>query len=183
MSLVGFKARNHPQRVGKNGADDGTDDRGTKREFMDELEARFGHFDLDVAAAPHNAKAPKFYTIQDNGLAQPWVGNVWCNPPYSNLKDWVAKAWSEWHRCDPLPRGVIGRPAAGPHRIVMLLPSNRPEQKWWQEQVEPFRDRPTSPLRVEFLAGRMRFDRPGVEIGPKGDRPPFGCCLLIWEVS
>jgi hypothetical protein len=27
----------------------------------------------------------------------------------------------------------------------------------------------------------MRFDRPGAVIGPKGDRPPFGCCLLIWS--
>lgn len=40
---------------------------------------------------------------------------------------------------------------------------------------------PGSPLRVEFLRGRMRFDRPDWQPGPKGDRPPFGCCLLIWQ--
>jgi hypothetical protein len=62
----------------------------------------------------------------------------------------------------------------------MLLPANRVEQGWWQDHVEPFRDRPGSPLRVEFLRGRMRFDRPGWQPGPKGDRPPFGCALLIW---
>lgn len=171
MSLVGFKAKNHPQQVGKNGADDKTDDRGTKVEFMAQLEARFGRFDLDVAAAPHNAKAPKFYTLEDDGLAQPWRGNVWCNPPYSGLMKWMEKAWAEW--LDPF----------GPERIVMLMPSNRPEQEWWQQKVEPYRDRPDSPLRVEFLPGRMRFDRPNAVIGPKGDRPPFGCCLLIWEAN
>jgi phage N-6-adenine-methyltransferase len=172
MSLVGFKAKNHPQQVGKNGVDDDTDDRGTKREFIDELELRFGGFTLDVAAAPHNAKAPKFYTREDDGLVQPWRGNVWCNPPYSDLSAWVFKAWAEWEEYSGY---------AGLERIVMLLPSNRPEQKWWQEHVEPYRDQPDTDLRVEFLPGRMRFDRPGVAIGPKGDRPPFGCCLLIWE--
>jgi hypothetical protein len=91
---------------------------------------------------------------------------VWCNPPYSNLGDWVSKAWAEW----PSSRG-----------IVMLLPANRVEQKWWQEHVEPRRDRPDSPLKVEFLPGRMRFIRPNAVIGPKGDRPPFGCALLIWR--
>jgi hypothetical protein len=29
----------------------------------------------------------------------------------------------------------------------------------------------------------MRFIRPSAVIGPKGDRPPFGCCLLIWEMA
>lgn len=67
-----------------------------------------------------------------------------------------------------------------PELIVMLLPANRVEQAWWQDLVEPYRDRPDEDLRVEFLRGRMRFDRPGWVPGPKGDRPPFGCCLPIW---
>lgn len=94
---------------------------------------------------------------------------VWCNPPYSDCGAWVRKAWDEW------------RSEGRPELIVMLLPANRVEQKWWQEQVEPYRDRPGSPLRVEFLPGRMRFIRPNWTPGPKGDRPPFGCCLLIWS--
>lgn len=171
MSLVGFKAKNHPQQIRKNGADDAVDDRGTKAEYIAELEERFGPFDLDVAAATHNAKAPQFYTIDDDGLTQPWDGNVWCNPPYSDCGAWVRKAWVEWER-------RTNGPSTG--HIVMLLPSNRVEQVWWQDYVEPNRDRPESPLRVEFLRGRMRFDRPGWSPGPKGDRPPFGCCLLVW---
>ncbi|QSL99802.1 methyltransferase [Gordonia phage ODay] len=170
MSLIGFKAQNHPQQIGR-GAKDAVDDRGTDPAFIAELESEFGPFTLDVAAAPHNAKAPKFFTIDDDGLAQNWTGNVWCNPPYSSILAWVAKAWNEWSRPD------------GPSQIVMLLPANRCEQKWWQLRVEPYRDRPGSPLSVRFLPGRMRFIRPDWTPGPKGDRPPFGCCLLIWSAE
>lgn len=168
MTLARFRAQNHPQQTGARGALDEVDDRGTEPEFVRGLEERFGKpFTLDVAAAAHNAKAHRYFTRADDGLSQSWAGEfVWCNPPYSNLGAWLAKAWSEW----PLTRG-----------IVMLLPANRVEQKWWQEHVEPRRDRPGSPLRVEFLPGRMRFIRPNAVIGPKGDRPPFGCALLVWE--
>lgn len=179
MTLAGFKAQNHPQQTGTRGALDDVDDRGTVPEFIEALEDRFGErFTLDVAAAPHNAKAPEFYTRDDDGLARPWTGNVWCNPPYSGLHAWVAKAWAEW---DSRAFSEWAPHPIGPHRITMLLPANRTEQKWWQELVEPLRDRAGSPLSVEFLPGRMRFIRPNAVIGPKGDRPPFGCCLLIWQ--
>lgn len=170
MSLAGFRATNHPQQTGKRGATDAVDDRGTDPAFIAELEQRFGGFTLDTAAAKHNAKAPTYYTLADDGLTQRWSGNVWCNPPYSDLRSWVQKAWDEWSRGQ-----VMG---GGPWRIVMLLPANRTEQAWWQDLVEPYRGKGT--LEVEFLRGRMRFDRPSAVIGPKGDRPPFGCCLLIW---
>ena len=172
MSLVGFKAQNHVQQTAKRGARDAVDDRGTEWPFIHQLEERFGEpFTLDVAAASHNAKAKRYLAREDDGLSHPWTGNVWCNPPYSDCGAWVRKAWEEWER------------AHGPRRIVMLLPANRVEQAWWQDHVEPYRDRPGSPLRVEFLRGRMRFDRPGAVISPKGDRPPFGVCLLVWETS
>lgn len=179
MSLVGFKAQNHPQQRVK----DAVDDRGTDLAFMAQLEARFGAFELDVAASSLNAKAPRFYTIADDGLAQPWRGQVWCNPPYSDCGAWVRKAWDEWRGDDGrLPREHYLQHARdrAPYRIVMLLPANRTEQGWWQELVEPHLRARRDDFHVEFLRGRMRFDRPGAVIGPKGDRPPFGCCLLIW---
>lgn len=167
MSLVGFRAQNHPQQTIK----DHVDDRGTTPEMFAPLQERFG-FTLDVAAAPHNAKCERYFTVEDDGLSQSWAGeNVWCNPPYSDIRAWVAKAWDEW-RC-----GVL---ADGPHRVVMLLPANRTEQGWWQDLVEPALRSGDRHFRVEFLRGRPRFIRPDAVIGPKGDRPPFGCCLLIW---
>jgi phage N-6-adenine-methyltransferase len=166
MTLSGFKASNHPQQIAARGALDEVDDRGTDPAFFAEWNKHVRGFTLDAAAAPHNAKCERFFTRADDGLVQSWEGErVWCNPPYSNLGDWVRKAWDEW---------AYGR------GIVMLLPANRAEQKWWQELIEPHRDRERLPLKVRFLPGRMRFDRPGAVIGPKGDRPPFGCCLVTW---
>lgn len=168
MTIAGFKSSNHPQQTARRGAVDDVDDRGTDPAFIASLEERFGKFTLDVAAAQHNAKAARYFTRADDGLTQNWSGRVWCNPPYSDCGAWVRKAWAEWRR-------------GHADLIVMLLPANRVEQAWWQDHVEPFRDRPDSPLRVEFQRGRMRFHRPDWTPGPKGDRPPFGCALLIWE--
>jgi phage N-6-adenine-methyltransferase len=167
MSLVGFRAQNHPQQR----VNDLVDDRAITEENFAPLHDRFA-FTIDAAASHHNAKLPRYWTREDDALRQLWAGErVWCNPPYSEIAAWVWKAWDQW--------GVF----TTPELIVMLLPANRTEQGWWQELVEPHLRARRPDFRVEFLPGRMRFDRPGVIIGPKGDRPPFGCCLLIWGVS
>lgn len=165
MSLVAFKARNHTQQVRRRGPNPDVDDRATAPEVFGPLNDRFG-FTLDVAASPHNTKCERFYDLGSNGLLQSWSGErVWCNPPYSDIAPWVAKAWAEHDNC-PV--------------IVMLLPANRTEQGWWQDLVEPYRDRPGSPLRTEFIRGRLRFVKRGAAgVGPN-ERPPFGCVLLIW---
>lgn len=53
-----------------------------------------GHFDLDPCAPicrPWNTAAAH-YTIEDNGLAKPWHGRVWCNPPYGlEAAKWLAR--------------------------------------------------------------------------------------------
>ncbi len=168
MSIVGYKSQNHPQQTGKRGAKDAVDDRGTDPAEFAKIADEFGPFTLDVAAAAHNTKCARYFTVNDNGLDQSWSGErVWCNPPYSDIAAWVIKAWTEYEET----RG-----------ITMLLPANRCEQRWWQDHVEPYRDR-GGPLSVRFLPGRMRFIRPDWTPGPKGDRPPFGCCLLVWSVS
>ena len=170
MSLVNFRAKNHPQQTGKRGACDATDDRETPPEIFDPLNAEHG-FTLDVAAEKHNAKCPDYMNWDMNALRREWSGRVWCNPPYSNIGAWVEKAWRAMS-------------VEGADRVVMLLPSNRTEQKWWQENVEPYRDGPARhgvELRVRFLPGRPRFIRPNWKPGPKGDRPPFGLCVLTWR--
>lgn len=167
VSLVGFSARNHPQQVVR----DDVDDRRTPPDLLAECAELAGvtAFDLDVAASAENAKAALWYGPSRapewaaDGLLCPWRLRVWCNPPYSNLGAWVAKAHAESEQCDT---------------IAMLLPANRTEQKWWQELVEPHRLEGT--VRVHFLAGRRRFDRPGWTKPAKGDRPPFGLCLVVW---
>lgn len=171
MTLLNVKAKNHPQQVGRRGADDATDDRRTPDELWESLHERF-QFTMDVAASAANTKCPAFYDVKLDGLTSDWYGSIWCNPPYSDLNAWVRKAWQEMQGDDDC------------RSIVMLVPANRTEQKWWQQCVEPHRDgrTPGNPyLTVRFLAGRLRFNRPGWTKPTKGDRPPFGLCLLIWE--
>jgi len=166
MSLVGYRAENHPQQVGRRGAAAKVDDRATHPDDFAAWNLRFG-FTLDAAAAPHNAKCPRYFTAEEDGLSQSWAGErVWCNPPYSDIRPWVAKAWHEVSTVDPA------------ELVVMLLPANRTEQGWWQDLVEP--GRVDGSLHVEFLRGRLRFIQAGrTDVGPN-ERPPFGCCLLVW---
>jgi hypothetical protein len=128
-------------------------------------------WDVDVAADEESHWAPNWSDVQTDGLKQCWRGRVWCNPPYSDIGPWVRKAWKEW---------LSGRCSV----IAMLLPANRTDQKWWQEDVEPARDGRSLPgqgLEVHFLPGRIRFGHPGNPKGFAVGSPPFGCCLLVWR--
>jgi phage N-6-adenine-methyltransferase len=161
MALVGFKAQNHPQQLGRRGPRAEVDNRATDPAEFAALDGRFS-FTLDVCALAENTKCVRFYTPTDDGLEQSWARErVWCNPPYSSIEPWVRKAWRE-----------------DAELVVMLVPANRTEQGWWQRQIEPWRDR--GRLRVEFLPGRMRFIAHDADHVRPNDRPPFGCALLIW---
>ncbi len=159
--LVGFKAQNHPQQSTK----DDVDDRGLPPGEFWVLNRRF-RFTLDVAAAPHNAKLERYVTKEQDGLSVSWnAERIYCNPPYSDIRPWVEKAWRE----------------TSAELVVMLLPANRTEQSWWQDLIEARRDRAGSPLRVEFLPNRLRFLKRGQALIGPNERPPFGCCLCIWN--
>ena len=41
--------------------------------------------------------ANNYFTEKEDGLKQKWFGSVFCNPPYSDLKAWLAKC-AEYHR-------------------------------------------------------------------------------------
>ncbi len=148
----------------------GEDERYTTRETIEWCKQRAGveAFDLDVAACEESHWAPRFFTKSDDGLQQDWSAQrIWCNPPYSDIAPWVAKAWAEFN--------------AEPRRIIaMLIPANRTEQRWWQRDVEPWRDRAVDGLRSYYLPGRTAFARPGSGgVGQSG--APFGCVLLVWR--
>lgn len=146
------------------------DERYTTRDTIDwcKRTARVDAFDLDVAACEESHHAPRFYTKTMNGLALPWdAERVWCNPPYSNLRPWVERAWQETAsaRCS---------------LVAMLIPANRTEQTWWQRHVEPYRDG-RGLISTHFLPGRTAFARPGSGgVGQSG--APFGCVLLVWRL-
>jgi phage N-6-adenine-methyltransferase len=66
----------------------------TSPDFFQKMDRRYGPFDLDVCAVAENAKCPRFYSPEQDGLQQPWTGRCWCNPPYGKtIGRWIAKAW------------------------------------------------------------------------------------------
>jgi phage N-6-adenine-methyltransferase len=164
---VSFVARNHPQQVGVSGAVDDVDDRRTPAEFFASLNEEHA-FTIDVASNAQNHKLARWFDKESNGLAQPWTNEVvWCNPPFSDLASWVKKALYEVrHGC---------------RKVVMLLPANRSEQGWWQDLIEPVRDRGLG-VTTRNIRGRLKFGNAGGRIeAKKGATPPFGCVLVIFE--
>ena len=144
----------------------------TTRDTMDLCMRLAGvrEWDLDAAADAESHHAHVYFDVVCSGLALPWFGRVWCNPPFSDVPSWVEKAWAEWE---------------GPHvtTIAMLLPCNRTEQPWWQELVEPNRDLRGGELATHFLPTRVKFGHPGNPKGIGVGSPPFGCVLLVWRRS
>ena len=52
---------------------------------------RLGAFDLDPCGFPGHATARRLISLPTNGLAEPWDGRVWLNPPYSDPVPWLSK--------------------------------------------------------------------------------------------
>jgi DNA N-6-adenine-methyltransferase (Dam) len=66
-----------------------TDERFTPRWIFDAIGDTF---DLDPASpvdGGDHVPALVKYTRHDDGLAQPWRGYVWCNPPFSDATRWA----------------------------------------------------------------------------------------------
>lgn len=131
-------------------------------------------FTVDAAAhprAPMSQLIKRGWVKRDNGLARPWFGErVFCNPPFDEIPAWVRKAHDELRRGCPF--------------ALLLLPAVRTEQPWWQELVEPYRDRPPVDgieLCTRFLPKRTRFGNPRDPSGKRSGSPKFGCVLLTWS--
>lgn len=57
----------------------------TSAKYIEAARSVMGEIDLDPAScnvADQTVKATAYYTKEQNGLALPWYGRVWLNPPY-----------------------------------------------------------------------------------------------------
>lgn len=132
----------------------GREDWGTPPALFRALDAVY-QFTLDAAAAPENTLCRRFYTAVDDALRQPWLGRVWCNPPYGpRAGSFIAKARAEV--------------TAGTAEHVVLLLKANPDTRAWHAHVWP------AAQAVVFLQGRLRFV--GAQSGA-----PFASVVVVFD--
>ncbi len=132
----------------------------TPREEWDKLDAEF-HFTVDVAADDDNHLCEKYYTKDTDGLKQDWRGEVvWCNPPYSDIGPWVAKA------------------AISSCTTVMLLPPGI-DTKWFHDWIWNVKNHcPHWGVQVRFIKGRWKFHHPEQ---PGKQSPKQGNMIVVFH--
>lgn len=105
-------------------------------------------FDLDPCAPPGGlpwVPAKRSFSRADDGLAQPWHGRVWVNPPYGRgIEEWMRKL--------------------AEHGDGIALVFCRSDTRWWQESLR-------SADAVCFIRGRLRFVRGADRTQPPGVSP------------
>lgn len=74
--------------------------------------------------------AARHLTAVEDGLRTEWAGMVWCNPPYSNVAEWVTRFTG--------------------HGNGVVLTNSRTDTAWFHRLVH-------DPCAVFFPAGRIRF--------------------------
>jgi len=128
----------------------------TPQAFFDRLNWRFGPFDLDPCAQGNNAKCTKFFTEQEDGLAQDWGGyTAFVNPPYGRGIDrWIKKAYEESLEEDT--------------RVVMLIPA-RTDTKYWHKYV-------MKAAEIHLVRGRLKF-------GDSTNSAPFPSAVVVFDNS
>lgn len=143
-----------------------SDEWSTPQDFWRELDAEF-HFDIDVAATRENSKCEEFYTEDTNALTWPWSLSMargyqpvcWMNPPYSQVRQFIAKAADE---------------ARNGCTVVCLIPS-RTDTRWWHEHVwDGEKHQPRPGVEVRFIKGRLKF-------GGSKNSAPFPSAIVVFR--
>lgn len=123
--------------------------------FFERIDKEFG-FTLDVCATKLNAKCHHFFSVKEDGLAQPWIGRCWMNPPYGRaISRWMQKAYES-------------RMAA--ELVVCLIPA-RTDTRWWHDYV-------MLSSEIRLVRGRLRFLENGM---PAEHCAPFPSAVVVFR--
>ena len=126
-----------------------TDEWYTPRYIFDALGVTF---DLDVACPPEGPRhVPARSWLSLNGLAEPWHGFVWMNPPFGHQRhkrEWLTKFFA--------------------HGSGIALVPDRTSAPWFQE-FAPRAD------AIQWVSPKIKFERPD---GSRGEWPGTGTALL-----
>ena len=129
-----------------------SDEWSTPQDVFDNLDAEF-HFNLDPCCTHENRKCENHYTKEDNGLKHSWGGySVFCNPPYSNIAEWVEKCYREGTKDNTT--------------VVLLIPS-RTDTKYFHNFIY-------NRAEIRFVKGRLKF-------GGHSNSAPFPSMIVIFR--
>lgn len=129
-----------------------SDNWGTPQYLFDQLNEEF-HFTLDACASEENKKCQRYFSVENNGLEKDWSEEiVFCNPPYSEVKKWVEKAYQESSE-----NGAT---------VILLIPS-RTDTKWFHEYI-------WGKAEIRFIKGRLRF-------GNATENAPFPSMIVVYR--
>ena len=128
-------------------------DWGTPQALFDLLDREF-NFSTDVCATAANAKVPRYYTPEQNALAQRWRGVCWMNPPYGReIGKWLAHAFAA---------------AQSGATVVALVPA-RTDTHWWWSYCRY--------AEVRLLRGRLKFE----DGSNKPSCAPFPSAIVVFD--
>ena len=123
----------------------------TPIDIFNKLDAEF-HFDLDPCSTDSNHKCDKYFTKEINGLSKNWGGcRVFCNPPYSNISEWVEKAYRESQQ---------------DHTLIVLLIPARTDTRYFHDYIYQRSE-------IRFIKGRLKFSGKG--------SAPFPSMIVIFR--
>lgn len=129
-----------------------SDEWATDPMWYDYLNLEF-KFTLDPAATFGNTKCKQFFTKEENGLTQSWAEEtVFLNPPYSQISEWMRKAYNEAKN-----NGAL---------VVCLVPA-RVDTVWWHKYATRGERR--------FPKGRLKF------VGAGDASAPFPSAIVIFR--
>lgn len=126
----------------------------TPQDFFDKLNEEF-NFTLDPCADDFNHKCEKYYTKEQDGLAQDWSGeSVFCNPPYGrDISKWVRKCFEEVYN--------------GKCKLAVMLIHARTDTKWFHDYIY-------HRAEVRFVRGRLKF-------GGSKENAPFPSMVVVFR--
>lgn len=119
-----------------------TDHWSTPKEVYDALNDEF-NFTFDPCPL-HNSSGV-------SGLDLVWNGNIFCNPPYSRISDWIKKGYASYLQGS---------------NVVFLIPS-RTDTRYWHDYV-------MRATEIRFIKGRLKF-------GGAKNSAPFPSCIVIFK--
>jgi phage N-6-adenine-methyltransferase len=117
----------------------------TPRHYLDAAVEVMGSIELDPAssaAAQQHVRAERWFTLADDGLAQPWSGTVFLNPPYAMpaIKQFVNK--------------LVDSFTAGDVSEAILLTNNATDTEWFHTAAGACTGVCFTRGRISFLQAR-----------------------------